>query len=70
MGAMYWISRYLLASGVLFAILAGVEFTKGTPSRADILSSLAWAVMASAIFIGSKYWRYRKEQAGAPLSEK
>ncbi len=70
MGAMYWISRYLLASGVLFSILAGVEFTKGNPSGADILGALAWAVIASAIFIGAKYRRYRKEQASALCGEK
>lgn len=60
MGAGFWISRYLLASGILFIILVVVEFSKGTTSQADILSALAWSLVASAIFIGSKYWRYRK----------
>ena len=65
MGAMYWVSRYVLASTVLFAILAGVEFSKGSSSTNDILGALAWALLASAIFIGTKYRRFRKEQAGA-----
>ena len=60
MGAGFWISRYLLASGILFIILTVVEYSKGTTSQADILSALAWSLVASAIFIGSKYWRYRK----------
>jgi len=60
MGAGFWISRYLLASGILFIILVVVEFSKGTTSQADVLSALAWSLLASAIFIGSKYWRYRK----------
>jgi hypothetical protein len=60
MGAGFWISRYLLASGILFIILVVVEYSKGSTSGADILSALAWSLVASAIFIGSKYWRYRK----------
>jgi len=47
MGAGFWISRYLLASG----------------------SALAWSLVASAIFIGSKYWRYRKAMQCATCSD-
>lgn len=68
MGAGYWISRYLLASGILFIILAVVEYSKGTTTQTDILSALAWSLIASAIFIGSKYWRYRKAVACAACS--
>jgi hypothetical protein len=60
MGAGYWIKRYLLAAVPLFAILAGVEFATGTPTRADILSVAAWAAVAAGVFIGSQYWRYKK----------
>ena len=60
MGAAYWIKRYLLAAVPLFAILAGVEYAKGTATQADILSALAWAVVAAGVFIGSQYRRYRK----------
>lgn len=60
MGAAYWIKRYLLAAVPLFAILAGVEYAKGTPTQNDILSAAAWAVVAAAVFIGSQYRRYRK----------
>ncbi|CDG83009.1 hypothetical protein [Janthinobacterium agaricidamnosum] len=60
-GMGYWITRYLLASGILFIILALVELSKGTPSTIDLLSALAWSLVASAIFIGSKYWRARKQ---------
>ena len=69
MGAGFWISRYLLASSILFIILAVVEYSKGTTTRADILSALAWSLVASAIFIGSKYWRYRKVVACATCSD-
>ena len=70
MGAMYWITRYLLASGILFGILVTVELTKDKTSTADVLSALAWALVASAIFIGSKYWRVRKALACTPCSGK
>ncbi|CAN7313493.1 hypothetical protein LJR289_001599 [Pseudoduganella sp. LjRoot289] len=63
MGAAYWIKRYLLAAVPLFAILAGVEYAKGTPTQADILSAAAWAVVAAGVFIGSQYRRYRKNLA-------
>lgn len=69
MGAGFWISRYVLASGILFIILVIVEFSKGTTSQADILSALAWSLVASAIFIGSKYWRYRKAVQCASCSD-
>ncbi len=46
MGAGFWISRYLLASAILFIILTVVEYSKGTTSQADILSALAWALVA------------------------
>ncbi|OYO28651.1 hypothetical protein [Janthinobacterium sp. PC23-8] len=69
MGAGFWISRYLLASGILFIILTVVEYSKGTTSSADILSALAWSLIASAIFIGSKYWRFRKAIACASCSD-
>ena len=69
MGAGFWISRYLLASSILFIILTVVEYSKGTTSNADILSALAWSLVASAIFIGSKYWRYKKAIACATCSD-
>lgn len=70
MNAMYWIIRYLLASGILFLILTVVEFSKGTPSTNDLLGTLAWSLAAAAIFIGSKYWRARKVEACAPCRDR
>ncbi|WP_107869123.1 hypothetical protein [Pseudoduganella sp. UC29_71] len=62
MGAAFWIKRYLLAAVPLFAILAIVEYVKGTTTQADILSAAAWAAIAAAIFVGTQYRRYRKGQ--------
>lgn len=58
----YWITRYLLASGVLGAILVAAEYSKGQPGRNDLLGCVAWAMLAAAIFIGTKYWNFRKAQ--------
>ena len=62
MGAMYWFTRFLLASGTLFMILIVIELVNGRPSTGKVLSTLLWSVAATAIFIGSKYWRVRKAQ--------
>lgn len=59
----YWIVRYLLAAGILSAILVVVEYGKGTPTTADLLSAVAWAMLAAAIFVGSKYWQARKNKS-------
>ncbi|MGK5040679.1 hypothetical protein ACQ4WQ_10065 [Janthinobacterium sp. GB1R12] len=68
MGAGFWISRYLLASSILFTILTVVDYSKGNTSMTTLLGALAWSLVASAIFIGSKYWRYRKAVACAACS--
>lgn len=60
MGALFWIKRYLLAAVPLFAILAVVEWAKGTASLANIASAAAWAAVAAAIFTGMAWNRYRK----------
>jgi hypothetical protein len=65
MGALFWIKRYLLAAVPLFAILAAVEWFKGSTSRDDYLSAAVWAVIAAAIFTYAAWRRYRSNQACA-----
>lgn len=60
MGAAFWIKRYLLAAVPLFAILAVIEYAKGTATTVDYLSAAAWAAIAAAIFVGAAYRRYKK----------
>jgi hypothetical protein len=60
MGAAFWIKRYLLAAVPLFAILAAVEYLKGTTTAMDYLSAAVWAAIAGAIFVGAAYRRYKK----------
>jgi hypothetical protein len=63
MGATFWIKRYLLAAVPLFAILAGVEWFKGSTARDDYLSAAAWALIAAAIFNYMAWRRFRSDQA-------
>jgi hypothetical protein len=65
MGPLFWIKRYLLAAVPLFAILAAVEWAKGTTAPADIASAAIWAAVAAAIFTGAAWNRYRKALACA-----
>jgi hypothetical protein len=63
MGALFWVKRFLLAAVPLFAILAAVEWFKGTTSRDDYLSAAAWAVAAAGFFTYSAWRRFRNAQA-------
>ena len=45
MGALFWLKRYLLAALPLFAILAAVEWFKGSTAPADYMSAGLWALM-------------------------
>ena len=69
MNIAYWITRYLLASGILFLILFLVDLSKGATTRNEVLLTLAWSLAAGAIFVGSKYWRARKNEACLPCAE-
>jgi len=60
MGAAFWIKRYLLAAVPLFAILAVIEYSKGSATTTDYVSAAAWAAVAAAIFVGAAYRRYKK----------
>jgi hypothetical protein len=63
MGALFWIKRYLLAAVPLAAILATVEWFKGTTTKEDYLSAVAWAAIAAAIFTYAAWRRYRNAKA-------
>ena len=69
MGATFWIKRYLLAAVPLFAILAAVEWFKGSTSHNDYLSAAAWALLAAAVFTWSAWRRYREAEARAAAAQ-
>ena len=54
----YWSGQYLLAAGTMFALLVGIDvLLRGEAFEAGWRESLAWAIVSSAIFIGSRYYR-------------
>lgn len=63
MGALFWIKRFLLAAIPLFAILAAVEWFKGSATQQDYISAASWAVIAAAIFTYTSWRRYRHAKA-------
>jgi hypothetical protein len=63
MGTIFWVKRYLLAAIPLFAILAAVEWLKGSTAREDYLSAGTWAMIAAGIFTYGSWRRYRSAKA-------
>lgn len=59
-GIRYWTLQYLLAAVTMFAILVAVDLISGAKLADGIWMSLAWALAASAIFIGARYRQSRK----------
>lgn len=54
----YWSGQYLLAASTMFALLVGIDvFLRGEAFETGWRESLAWSLMAAAIFIGSRYYR-------------
>ena len=54
----YWSGQYLLAASSMFALLVCIDvFLRGEAFATGWRESLAWSVMAAAIFIGSRYYR-------------
>ena len=56
----YWIGQFLLASSTMFGLLVVIDLLRGEAFAASWVESLAWAVAAAALFIGSRYRRARK----------
>jgi hypothetical protein len=61
----FWIRRFFVVSGLAIVILVAADLLKGGTLDGAIPSALAWALIASAIFTGSRYHRARKGQACA-----
>jgi hypothetical protein len=59
-GIRYWLLQYLLAAGTLYAILTVVDLIGGKKLDDVVWMTLAWALAASAIFIGARYNQSRK----------
>lgn len=56
----HWSGQYLLAASSMFLLLEAVDTLRGEAFGAAWRESLAWAVLAAAIFIGSRYYAAKK----------
>ncbi len=62
----HWIMQYLFAVVSMFALLIGVNLLQGEPIERAWPSALAWAAVASAIFIGTRYRNMKRVTDGVP----
>ncbi len=60
-----WMVRFALAFGGLFAILTATYTMQGQTLESAAADASLWALAASAIFIGSRYYNDRKQRACA-----
>ena len=51
----HWIAQYLFAVASMFALLLVVDLLQGESLARAWPSALAWAGVASALFIGTRY---------------
>jgi hypothetical protein len=56
----YWIGQFLLAASTMFGLLVVIDLLRGEAFAASWVESLAWSVIAAAIFIASRYRQARK----------
>ena len=65
MGSLFWIRRYLIVLAITFAIICGVQLLKGQPLEFSLRHAGSWAVIATSIFIGARYYQ---SQNGVPCA--
>jgi hypothetical protein len=60
MGKAFWVKRFLLAAGGVFALLALVYLAKGRPLEQAMFDAVVWALITSIVYLG--VLRYRTRQ--------
>lgn len=62
----HWIAQYAIAAMSMFAILMGIDLLmRGETLARAWPSALIWAVVASALFIGTRYRNMKRDIACA-----
>ena len=56
----HWIGQYLIAVASMFVLLLAIDLMRGELLARAWPSALAWAAVASAIFVGSRYRNMRR----------
>ena len=60
----HWIGQYLFAVVSMFVLLLVVDLLRGESLERAWPSALAWAGVASALFIGTRYRNMKRSLAG------
>ncbi len=61
----FWIGRFCLVVALAFVILMAASLLRGRPVQTALTDSITWAMIAAAIFTGSRYYQARKGVACA-----
>ena len=56
----HWIGQYLIAVTSMFVLLLAIDLMRGEQLARAWPSALAWAAVASALFVGSRYRNMRR----------
>lgn len=59
----HWIVQYLIAVVTMTALLVGIDMLGGETFVPALLSGAAWAAVASALFIGTRYRNMKRNIA-------
>ena len=60
MGMTFWIRRFVVVLAITFAIIFCAELLKGHTLESSFAHAGSWAVIATSIFIGARYYQSGK----------
>lgn len=66
----HWIVQYLFAVASMFALLLLVDLLRGESLARAWPAALAWAGVASALFIGTRYRNMKRANAAGLANRK
>ncbi|MET0855564.1 MAG: hypothetical protein ABWY27_02335 [Telluria sp.] len=61
----FWVGRYLTVATITFIILVAASLLRGRAVETALAESLIWALIASSIFTGYRYYQASKGVACA-----
>lgn len=60
MGIFFWIRRFLLIFGLVFAVLVSVHLLRGHELLFSLKESLLWGIITANIFVASRIYNSRQ----------
>ncbi|MES2149116.1 MAG: hypothetical protein V4508_04895 [Pseudomonadota bacterium] len=56
----FWVRRFLWATGMAWMFLMGVYLLRGASVDEVLSEAFVWALVSSAVFTGSRYYKARR----------